>query len=179
MLHDREGFGWCQARQKGPANCRWAGRRRRIARRAPASLSSCRAAETGIKVDYLNLKGELADPRYRELLVFRDALSSSARATFAALLQQYDQRNALAQGWQFLQAVDANTKRYHGSGALLFQAIGRKEAAISFAVLNAIVHNKMNHQLPTHPAAIQNAPSWMAKTRLKVMVVDWGALARS
>jgi iron(III) transport system substrate-binding protein len=91
---------------------------------------------------------ELSDPKYRDMLVFRNALSSSARATYSALLQQYEKRNELEKGWQFLKALDANTKRYYGSGSLQFQAIGRREAAISFAVLNAVIDNKINNKLP-------------------------------
>ncbi len=91
---------------------------------------------------------DLADPGYKDLLVFRNALSSSARATYSSLLQQYEMKNDLPGGWQFLKAVDANTKKYYGSGSLQFQAVGRKEAAISFAVLNSIIDNKMKNNMP-------------------------------
>ncbi|MEZ7197196.1 extracellular solute-binding protein [Pseudodesulfovibrio karagichevae] len=91
---------------------------------------------------------DLADPRYKDLLVFRNALSSSARATYSALLQQYEKKGELDKGWAFLKAVDANTKRYYGSGSLLFQAIGRKEAAISFSVLNDIIDNMTKNKMP-------------------------------
>ena len=91
---------------------------------------------------------DLADPKYRNKLVFRNALSSSARATFSALLQQYDKRGELEKGWEFLKMVDANTKQYYGSGSLLFQAIGRKEAGISFYVLNDTIDNKLKNNMP-------------------------------
>lgn len=173
---------------------------------------------------------DLADPKYKNMLVSRNALSSSARATYASLLQQYEKKNDLDGGWQFLKAMDANMKRYYGSGSLQFQAVGRKEAAISFAVLNSIVDNQINNQmplqpinaqsgspvitdgialikgakhpnagkafvefagspkiqsllanefnrLPTHPAAIADAPKWMSEIQFKVMEVDWGALS--
>ena len=173
---------------------------------------------------------EMAKPEYKDMLVFRNALSSSARATYTSLLQQYERKNDLEAGWQFLKALDANTKRYYGSGSLLFQAIGRKEAAISFAVLNDVIDNKINNKmpleiidaasgspvitdgialiknakhpnagqafldfagsakvqamlankfnrLPTHPEAIATSPKWMGEIKLKVMDVDWGALA--
>ncbi len=173
---------------------------------------------------------DLAQPQYRKQLVFRNALSSSARATYTSLLQQFEKRNDLEAGWAFLKEVDGNTKQYFGSGSLLFQAIGRKEAGISFAVLSEIVDNTMhNHmpleiidassgspvitdgialirgakhpnaakafidfaggvkvqsllantfnRMPTHPVALASAPKWMADTTIKVMDVDWGALA--
>lgn len=91
---------------------------------------------------------DLADPRYKDMLVFRNALSSSARATYTALLQYYQKKGSLQEGWDYLKAVDANTKKYYGSGSLLFQAIGRKEAAVSFAVLNSIVDNKIKNRMP-------------------------------
>lgn len=91
---------------------------------------------------------DLANPRFRNQLVFRNALSSSARATYAALLQQHEKRHDLNGGWAFLKAVDANTKRYYGSGSLQFQAVGRKEAAVSFAVLNSVIDNKIKNNMP-------------------------------
>lgn len=91
---------------------------------------------------------DLVKPEYKDLLVFRNALSSSARATYSSLLQQYEKQNDLANGWKFLKAVDANTKRYYGSGSLQFQAVGRKEAAISFAVLNSVFDNKIKNHMP-------------------------------
>lgn len=173
---------------------------------------------------------DLVKPQYKNLLVFRNALSSSARATYSSLLQQYEKQNDLESGWTFLKGVDANTKRYYGSGSLQFQAIGRKEAAISFAVLNSVIDNKINNhmpleiidaksgspvitdgialikgakhpnagkaflefagspkiqsllanrfnRLPTHPAAIADAPKWMGEIQFKVMDVDWGTLS--
>jgi len=91
---------------------------------------------------------DLADPQYKDLLVFRNVLSSSARAMYSSLLQQYEKQNKMEDGWRFLKVVDANTKRYYGSESLQFQSIGRKEAAISFAVLNSIIDNKINNQMP-------------------------------
>lgn len=174
---------------------------------------------------------DLSDPKYKNQLVFRNALSTSARATYSALLQQFEKKGTLDQGWDFLKAVDANTKRYYGSSSMIFQAIGRKEAAISFMVLNGVVDNKIKNKmpidiidaesgspvltdaialiagakhpnagkafiefagspttqallahrfnrLPTHPDAITRSPDWMAKTKFKVMDVDWGDLAK-
>lgn len=91
---------------------------------------------------------DLTMPEYKDKLVFRSALSSSARATYAALLQQFERRGELDKGWQFMKALDANTKNYYGSGSMLFQAVGRKEAAISFMVLNSIIDNKIKNKMP-------------------------------
>ncbi|MGL1930936.1 MAG: extracellular solute-binding protein [Desulfotalea sp.] len=91
---------------------------------------------------------DLAKPEFKDNLVFRNALSSSARATYSAILQQFEQRGELDKGWDFLKQVDANTKQYFGSGSLLFQAVGRKEAAVSFMVLNGIVDNRVKNKIP-------------------------------
>ncbi len=91
---------------------------------------------------------DLADPKYKDQIVSRNALSSSARATYSALLQQYAKKNALEAGWKFLKDMDANVKRYYGSGSLQFQAVGRKEAAVSFAVLNSIIDSIKDNKMP-------------------------------
>ncbi len=91
---------------------------------------------------------ELTDSKYAGKLVFRNALSSSARATYSALLQQFELKGELDKGWQFMKALDAGTKQYYGSGSMLFQAVGRKEAAVSFMVLNSIIDNKINNKMP-------------------------------
>jgi iron(III) transport system substrate-binding protein len=91
---------------------------------------------------------DLVKPQYQNNLVFRSALSSSARATYGALLQQFAKKNELDKGWDFMKKLDANTKQYFGSGSMLFQAVGRKEAAVSFMVLNAIIDNKIKNKMP-------------------------------
>lgn len=91
---------------------------------------------------------ELTDPKFNNTLVFRNALSSSARATYSALLQQFEKKGELDKGWTFMKELDANTKNYYGSGSMLFQAVGRKEAAVSFMVLNAIIDNKIKNEMP-------------------------------
>jgi iron(III) transport system substrate-binding protein len=91
---------------------------------------------------------DLADPKYANQLVFRNALSSSARVMYSALLQQFEQNATLDEGWAFMKAMDQNTKQYFDSGSLMMQAIGRKEASISFSVLNDIMDNKINNNLP-------------------------------
>lgn len=91
---------------------------------------------------------DLADPKFKNNLVFRNALSSSARATYSSLLQQYENKGELENGWAFMKDVDANTKNYYGSGSMLFQAVGRKEAAVSFMVLNSIIDNKIKNKMP-------------------------------
>lgn len=91
---------------------------------------------------------DLTDAKYAGNLVFRNALSSSARATYSALLQQFEKKGELDAGWQFMKDLDSNTKGYYGSGSMLFQAVGRKEAAVSFMVLNSISDNRINNEMP-------------------------------
>lgn len=91
---------------------------------------------------------DLTNEAYEGQLVFRNALSSSARATFASLLQQFEKDSNLEEGWAFMEALDKNTKQYYSSGSLMFQALGRQEAGISFTTLNSIIDNKVNNNLP-------------------------------
>ncbi|WP_419779323.1 extracellular solute-binding protein [Maridesulfovibrio sp.] len=91
---------------------------------------------------------DLADKKYGNKIVSRNALSSSARATYSALLEQFDKKGEMAEGWKFLKAMDGNVKRYYGSGSLQFQAVGREEAPLSFAVLNSVIDNKIKNKMP-------------------------------
>lgn len=91
---------------------------------------------------------DLADKKYDDQLIFRNALSSSARVMYSALLQQYEKNGDLEAGWAFLQAMDQNTKKYYDSGSLMLQAIGRKEAGISFSTLNDVIDNKIKNNIP-------------------------------
>lgn len=101
-------------------------------------------AKTDAPKDWADLTNE----KYSNQLVFRNALSSSARATFSSLLQQFEMAGDISTGWKFMKGMDQNTKKYYGSGSLMFQALGRKEAGISFATLNSIIDNKVKHNLP-------------------------------
>lgn len=85
---------------------------------------------------------DLIKPEFKDKLVFRDARSSSAKATYSSLLYQYEKENKLSDGWEFMKSLDHNTKKYYGSGSLQFQAVGRKEAPVSFAVLSSVIINK-------------------------------------
>ena len=98
---------------------------------------------------------DLANERFKDKLVFRNAGSSSAKATYSSLLYQYDKVGKLDEGWKYMKDLDKNTKKYYESGSLQFQAIGRKEAAVSFAVLSSIIENKNNGL----PLEIVNAES--------------------
>ncbi|MGL4343845.1 MAG: extracellular solute-binding protein [Cellulosilyticaceae bacterium] len=85
---------------------------------------------------------DLISPQFENQLVFRDGGSSSAKAMYSSLLYQYDKADDLDAGWDFMSALDKNTKKYYSSGSLQFQAVGRQEASVSFAVLNSIVDNQ-------------------------------------
>lgn len=115
---------------------------------------------------------DLAKPEYQNLIVSRDSVSSSIRATMMSILYQYDKEGKLDEGWDFLSKLDANMKNYYNSGSMLFQAVGKKEAAISFAVQSDIIDNIENNNMPLQivdatsgsvvitdgVAAIKNAP---------------------
>lgn len=53
---------------------------------------------------------DLTDERFADQLVFRNAESSSAKATYSSLLYQYDKEGKIEEGWDYLKALDKNTK---------------------------------------------------------------------
>lgn len=91
---------------------------------------------------------DLGDEKYKDQLVFRNALSSSARVMYSALIQDFEKNGSIEEGWEFMEALDSNTKQYYDSGSLMMQAIGRQEASISFSTLNDIIDNKTKNNLP-------------------------------
>lgn len=91
---------------------------------------------------------DLVNEEFAGQLVFRNALSSSARATYSSLLQQYELAGDLDAGWAYMEALDANVKQYYGSGSLMMQAVGRQEAGITYSTLNSIMDNKLNNNIP-------------------------------
>lgn len=115
---------------------------------------------------------DLADPKYKDLIVTRDTVSSSIRATLMSLVYQYDKEGKIDEAWDYLKALDSNMKGYYSSGTMQFQAVGRKEAAISFATQNTIIDNINKNNMPLEIidaesgsviitdgiAAIKNAP---------------------
>jgi len=65
-----------------------------------------------------------------------------------SLVYQYEKDGKIDDAWTYLKALDSNMKAYYSSQTLQFQAIGRKEAAISFAVQSAIVDNIEKNNMP-------------------------------
>ena len=102
------------------------------------------------------LKAQIASEKAKIAKEERKLLTRKKILIGSYFLQQYEKKNDLEGGWQFLKAMDANMKRYYGSGSLQFQAVGRKEAAISFAVLNSIIDNKINNKMPLEPINAQS-----------------------
>ncbi|MGB5824763.1 MAG: extracellular solute-binding protein [Proteocatella sp.] len=115
---------------------------------------------------------DLAKDEYKGMIVSRDSVSSSIRATLMSLIYQYDKAGNMDEAWSYTSALDANMKNYYNSETMLFQAVGKKEAAISFAVQSSIIDNIKNNDMPLEIvdaesgnvvitdgiAAIKNAP---------------------
>jgi iron(III) transport system substrate-binding protein len=115
---------------------------------------------------------DLANEEYKDMIVTRDSLSSSMRSTIGALIDYNTKTNNEDAAWTYLQNLNANTKNYYNSGSVMYQAIGKGEAAISIAVLSDIIDNKENNGMPLEivdaesgsvvitdcVAAIKNAP---------------------
>ncbi|MGL5256456.1 MAG: extracellular solute-binding protein [Proteocatella sp.] len=135
---------------------------------------------------------DLAKPEYKDLIISRDSVSSSIRATMMSILYQYDKDGKLDEGWDFLSKLDANMKNYYNSGSMLFQAVGKKEAAIKnaphpnaakafvefagSAEMQSKIANEFN-RIPTLTSALESSPEWM-KTEYKAMDTDWGVVSQ-
>ena len=115
---------------------------------------------------------DLTKPAYKDLIVTRDSLSSSMKSTVCALIDFYTKNENEEAAWKYLEGLNANTKNYYNSGSVMYSAIGKGEAAISFAVLSDIIKNKEENGMPIEAiepesgaivitdcvAALKNAP---------------------
>ena len=115
---------------------------------------------------------DLVKPEYAGKIITRDSLSSSMRSTIAALVSYYTANESEEATWEYIEGLNANIKNYYNSGSMMFQAIGKGEAAISIAVLDNIIDNRDNNSMPLEIvdatsgaititdciAAIKNAP---------------------
>ena len=92
---------------------------------------------------------DLAKPEYKDQLIFRSVTSAASRATFSALIEQYDKQGKLdPDGWEFLKQVDANTKKYVTDSNLMFQGIAKGEASVGFWTLDGITTNIKDNNMP-------------------------------
>ena len=116
--------------------------------------------------------GDLVNPEYAGKIVTRDSLSSSMRSTIAALVNYYTTTENEEAAWKYIEGLNANIKNYYNSGSMMFQAVGKGEAAVSMAVLDNVIDNRDNNKMPLEIidaksgaititdciAAIKNAP---------------------
>ena len=91
---------------------------------------------------------DLADPKYKDQIVTRDAKSSSMRSTVASLVQNIAANEGEEAAWNYIAALNDNIKNYFNSGSMMFQAIGKGEAAISMAVINDVFKNRDENSMP-------------------------------
>jgi iron(III) transport system substrate-binding protein len=91
---------------------------------------------------------DLAKEEYKGLIVSRDSASSSIRSTMMSLIFQSYRNDKIDEAWSFLKNLDTNMKNYYNSGTMLFQSIGKKEAAISYATQSSIIDNITQNNMP-------------------------------
>ena len=115
---------------------------------------------------------DLADAKYADKIVTRDSLSSSMRSTICSLVAYNTAKNGEDAAWTYIEGLSANTKNFYNSGSMMFQAVGKGEAAISMAVINDVFTNRDKNEMPLEMiipasgavvitdciAAINNAP---------------------
>ena len=105
-----------------------------------ADLLAADAAPTGWS--------DLTKDEYKDLIITRDSLSSSMRSAICGLIYSISEKEGEDAAWQYLKALDANTKNYYNSGSMMYEAIGKGEAAISVAVMSDIIDNRDNNGMP-------------------------------
>ena len=91
---------------------------------------------------------DLTKPEYQGQIVVRDSLSSSMRSTVCCLIDYYTREQGEEATWDYLSALDANIKNYYNSGSMMYAAVGKGEAAISWAVLSDIITNQVDNGMP-------------------------------
>lgn len=91
---------------------------------------------------------DLVKEEYQGKIISRDSLSSSMRSTIAALVSFYSEKDGEDAAWDYVTKLNANTKNYYNSGSMMFQAIGKGEAAVSMAVLDNVIDNRDNNKMP-------------------------------
>ena len=91
---------------------------------------------------------DLSDPKYKDLIVTRDAKSSSMRSTIAALVQTNMAKGSEDDAWNYIAALNDNIKNYYNSGSMMFEAIGKGEASVSMAVINDVFKNRDKNGMP-------------------------------
>ena len=115
---------------------------------------------------------DLTKEEYKDKIVVRDSLSSSMRSTICCLIDNYTKNQGEEAAWDYLSKLDANIKNYYNSGSMMYSAVGKGEAAISWAVLSDIITNQVDNGMPLEIidaergsvvltdclAAIKNAP---------------------
>jgi iron(III) transport system substrate-binding protein len=83
--------------------------------------------------DVPNDWADLIQPRYKDKILIRDvAPSGTMRSVFASLIyQQYAKTSSPQGGYDFLKALDANTKDYAANPSDLYLRLQRQEAALT------------------------------------------------
>ncbi len=91
---------------------------------------------------------DLADPKFEGKIVSRDAGSSSQKAVITVLKDYFTQKESSEKAIEYLKALDKNTLNYYANGGMHFQAVGKGEAPVSYAVLSAIDDNINKNGMP-------------------------------
>lgn len=91
---------------------------------------------------------DLTKEEYKDKIVVRDSLSSSMRSTICSLIDYNTANQGEDAAWEYLKALDGNIKNYYNSGSMMYAALGKGEAAVSWAVLSDIITNQTKNEMP-------------------------------
>ena len=70
------------------------------------------------------------------------------RSTICALVAHYSATESEDAAWNYVEGLSANTRNFYNSGSMMFQAVGRGEAAVSMAVINDVLTNRDDNDMP-------------------------------
>lgn len=91
---------------------------------------------------------DLSKEDFKDMIVSRDAGSSSQKATVAALYSFLSKKESEDKAVEYLKALDKNTLNYYANGNMHFQAVGKGDAPISYAVMSAVNDNVTKNGMP-------------------------------
>ena len=94
---------------------------------------------------------DLADPKYKDQIITRDSIAISMGTTVACIVDYLSTKESEEAAWKFWEEFDNNVKSYDNVSSLIMQAVGKGEAPIGISVLNDIMNNVVNNELPLEP----------------------------
>jgi iron(III) transport system substrate-binding protein len=93
---------------------------------------------------------DIVQPKWKGKVIIRDPIASGTmRAIFGAILERsIRQTGNTAAGWQWLRALDANTREYTLNPTILYQKLGRQEGVVTLYNMPDIATLEQRTKIP-------------------------------